>query len=128
MKEKPALSINITEKTFCLCMLAAQQLLDTINSKKSFRAIVERSPEAKKITIKIYPKDIPVETEARQMLTEEQMGRIAATKQAINDLFIAKDLTYGEVKRVLWQLINEFKRKEEKYLNGSSIQVLEKSI
>nr|DAH28451.1 MAG TPA: hypothetical protein [Caudoviricetes sp.] len=30
-------------------------------------------------------------------------------------------MTYGEVKRVLWQLINEFKRKEEKYLNGSSI-------
>lgn len=62
------------------------------------------------------------------MLTEEQMGRITATKQAINDLFIAKDLTYGEVKRVLWQLINEFKRKEEKYLDGSSIQALEKSI
>lgn len=61
MKEEPALSINITEKTFCLCMLAAQQLLNTINSKKGFRAIVERSPEAKKITIKIYPKDIPVE-------------------------------------------------------------------
>ena len=61
MKEEPALSINITEKTFCLCMLAAQQLLNTINSKKSFRAIVERSPEAEKITIKIYPKDIPVE-------------------------------------------------------------------
>ena len=61
MKEKPVLSINITEKTFCLCMLAAQQLLNTINSKKSFRAIVERSPEAEKITIKIYTKDIPVE-------------------------------------------------------------------
>ena len=60
MKEEPALSINITEKTFCLCMLAAQQLLNTINSKKNFRAIVERSPEAEKITIKIYPKDIPV--------------------------------------------------------------------
>lgn len=30
-------------------------------------------------------------------------------------------LTYGEVKRVLWQLIHEFKRKEEKYLNESSI-------
>ena len=54
MKEEPALSINITEKTFCLCMLAAQQLLNTINSKKSFRAIVKRSPEAQKITIKIY--------------------------------------------------------------------------
>lgn len=61
MKEEPALSINITEKTFCLCMLAAQQLLNTINSKKSFRAIVERSPEAEKITIKIYTKDIPAE-------------------------------------------------------------------
>ena len=61
MKEESALSINITEKTFCLCMLAAQQLLNTINSQKSFRAIVERSPEAKKITIKIYTKDIPVE-------------------------------------------------------------------
>ena len=61
MKEELALSINITEKTFCLCMLAAQQLLNTINSKKSFRAIVERSPEAEKITIKIYTKDIPVE-------------------------------------------------------------------
>ena len=61
MKEEPALSINITEKTFCLCMLAAQQLLNTINSKKSFRAIVERSPEAEKITIKIYTQDIPVE-------------------------------------------------------------------
>ncbi len=55
------------------------------------------------------------------MLTEEQMERIAMTKQSINDLFIAQDLTYGEVKRVLWQLINEFKRKEEKYLNESSI-------
>lgn len=61
MEKKPVLSINITEKTFCLCMLAAQQLLNTINSKKNFRAIVERSPEAEKITIKIYPKDIPVE-------------------------------------------------------------------
>lgn len=61
-----------------------------------------------------------------KMLTEEQMERIATTKQAINDLFIAQDLTCGEVKRVLWQLINEFKRKEEKYLNDSSIQVLEK--
>lgn len=60
------------------------------------------------------------------MLTEEQMGRIAATKQAINDLFIEQGLTYGEVKRVLWQLIHEFKRKEEKYLDGSNIQVLEK--
>ena len=66
MKEKPVLSINITEKTYCLCMLAAQQLLDTINSKKSFRAIVERSPEAEKITIKIYTKDIPVEEEGRR--------------------------------------------------------------
>lgn len=55
------------------------------------------------------------------MLTEEQMERIATTKQSINDLFIAQGLTYGEVKRVLWQLINEFKRKEEKYLNESSI-------
>ena len=56
MKEEPALSINITEKTFCLCMLAAQQLLNTINSKKSFRAIVERSPEAKKSPLKFIPK------------------------------------------------------------------------
>lgn len=60
------------------------------------------------------------------MLTEEQMERIAETKQSINDLFIAKGLTYGEVKRVLWQLMHEFKRKEEKYLDGSSIQVLRK--
>ena len=60
------------------------------------------------------------------MLTEKQTERIATTKQSINDLFIAQDLTYGEVKRVLWQLINEFKRKEEKYLNDSSIQVLKK--
>ena len=49
------------------------------------------------------------------MLTEKQMERIATTKQSINDLFIAQGLTYGE-----------FKRKEEKYLNESSIQVLEK--
>jgi len=56
-----------------------------------------------------------------KILTEKQAERIATTKQSINDLFIAQDLTYGEVKRVLWQLINEFKRKEEKYLNGSSI-------
>lgn len=61
MEEKPILSINITEKAFGLCMLAAQQLLNTINSKKNFRAIVERSPEAPKITIKIYPKDNPEE-------------------------------------------------------------------
>lgn len=39
------------------------------------------------------------------MLTEKQTERIATTKQSINDLFIAQDLTYGEVKRVLWQLI-----------------------
>lgn len=56
-----------------------------------------------------------------EMLTEKQMERIATTKQSINDLFIAQGLTYGEVKRVLWQLIHEFKRKEEKYLNESSI-------
>lgn len=54
-------------------------------------------------------------------MAEEQMERIAMTKQSINDLFIAQGLTYGEVKRVLWQLIHEFKRKEEKYLDGSSI-------
>jgi len=54
------------------------------------------------------------------------MERIAETKQSINDLFIEQGLTYGEVKRVLWQLMHEFKRKEEKYLDGSSIQVLEK--
>lgn len=60
------------------------------------------------------------------MEKEEQMERIAETKQSINDLFIEQGLTYGEVKRVLWQLMHEFKRKEEKYLDGSSIQVLEK--
>lgn len=60
------------------------------------------------------------------MKKEEQMERIAVTKQSINDLFIEQGLTYGEVKRVLWQLMHEFKRKEEKYLDGSSIQVLEK--
>ena len=60
------------------------------------------------------------------MEKEEQMERIAETKQSINDLFIEQGLTYGEVKRVLWHLMHEFKRKEEKYLDGSSIQVLEK--
>ena len=56
----------------------------------------------------------------------EHEEKIDASKKAICDLFVKNNLTYGEAKRVLWQLINDFKRKEEKYLNGSSIQVLEK--
>lgn len=60
------------------------------------------------------------------MLTEKQMEKIATTRQSISDLFIAQGLTCGEAKRVLWQLINEFKHKEEKYLNDCSIQVLDK--
>lgn len=51
--------------------------------------------------------------------------KIDASKKAVCDLFVKNNLTYGEAKRVLWQLINEFKRKEEKYLDGSSIQALE---
>ena len=57
---------------------------------------------------------------------QEHEEKIDALKKAICDLFVKNNLTYGEAKRVLWQLINEFKRKEEKYLNGSSIRVLEK--
>lgn len=57
---------------------------------------------------------------------QEHEEKIDASKKAICDLFVKNNLTYGEAKRVLWQLINEFKRKEEKYLNDSSIQVLEK--
>ena len=46
MKEEPALSINITEKTFCLCMFAAQQLLNAISSKEEFRDIEEHGNAA----------------------------------------------------------------------------------
>ena len=59
---------------------------------------------------------------------QENKKKIDASKKAVCDLFVKNNLTYGEAKRVLWQLINEFKRKEEKYLDGSSIQALEKSI
>lgn len=51
--------------------------------------------------------------------------KIDASKKDVCDLFVKNNLTYGEAKRVLWQLINEFKRKEEKYLNATNIQVLE---
>lgn len=57
---------------------------------------------------------------------QEHKEKIDASKKAVCDLFVKNNLTYGEAKLVLWQLINEFKRKEEKYLDGSSIQALEK--
>ena len=51
--------------------------------------------------------------------------KINASKKAVCDLFVKNNLTYGEAKKVLWQLINTFKRKEEKYLNATNIQALE---
>lgn len=56
---------------------------------------------------------------------QEHKEKIDASKEAVCDLFVKNNLTYGEAKRVLWQLINEFKRKEEKYLNATNIQALE---
>lgn len=56
MKEEPALSINITEKTFCLCMLAAQQLLNTINSKKASGLLSNVALKPKKSPLKFIPK------------------------------------------------------------------------
>ena len=56
MEKKPVLSINITEKTFCLCMLAAQQLLDTINSKKSLGLLSNVALKPKKSPLKFISK------------------------------------------------------------------------
>ena len=57
MKETPILSINISEKSFELAMLAAQQMLNLLKNKNNFRVVLESNPKSGKMTIKIYPKD-----------------------------------------------------------------------
>ena len=61
MKETPLLSINISKKSFNLCLLAAQQILSSINNRETFRIVAELNPEAEKIKFKVYPKDIQQE-------------------------------------------------------------------
>lgn len=61
MKEPPLLVINISKKSFELFLLAAQNILSSISNSETFRITAELNPEAEKIKLKIYPKDIQQE-------------------------------------------------------------------
>nr|DAL11010.1 MAG TPA_asm: hypothetical protein [Caudoviricetes sp.] len=56
----------------------------------------------------------------------EQQGGDEALKAKVKNMFLEHQLTYGEVKHILFSILNEYKRKEEKHLNSCPIQVLDK--